>query len=518
MRQPSASASDRATVRTLSYAAPDGAARGVVDVLFDGQRVWSTTAVPSADGIVQLTWPKALRPHLVGTGTVAVRDAASGAMITEIPVSWRGSGAPLSVADASGRGLVMNKWNRLGHSIGSSDTSLRTRLLDSTERLLGDLRDTGYTAYLCSGTLLGAVRSGTLLPHDDDADIGLLLDSTSPADLTLDSFRLERVLDELGYIVVRHASSHLQITFYDEDGLTDHYVDIFLAFFRGDDFCQPIHIRTPLDRSSIVPLSTVVLEDREFVAPAVPEHWLAACYGDDWLTPDPSFTFQTPQATRRRFRNWFGSQNGNREFWEEHWSAIDETPAPMLAERRLLRELKTLLPTGAPVLEIGSGAGGLSTAIARAGHEVLGIEFMRHALVLAQRHSSAAQWRFGNAYDRRGMLALAAELVRDGRPWHVVMDHLLDRLTDDGRATVLLTLRELLEPDAFAVATIDTNFVMAGYSHFDPTTWQYSVNDLQRDAARHGLSTQVVSHGLRRTSIGTRTTATVTLTRERKVH
>jgi SAM-dependent methyltransferase len=251
-------------------------------------------------------------------------------------------------------------------------------------------------------------------------------------------------------------------------------------------------------------------------APAVPADWLSACYGPNWATPDPSFRFETPLSTRRRFRNWFGSQNGNRMYWEELWGETAATPAPAASDRAFARGVIALLPDGAPVLEIGCGAGGLATAVARSGHETLALDYSFRALALAREHSSAPHWRHGNAYDRRRLLELGAELVRDGRSWHVVLDHLLDIITAEGRANVFLLLRQMLEPGAFAIATIDTNFVTARHSHTDPLSWHYPVSELIGESGAAGLSARVIGRGIRRTVIGMRTTATVLITRTQK--
>src|SRR5690606_38035135 len=135
---------------------------------------------------------------------------------------------------------------------------MKQRLIERSNVLVEELTDWGYTPYITGGTLLGAVRSGELLPHDDDTDLGILLPHSHPSDLSLASYRLEDQLTEHGYVVVRHSTAHLQIMFHFDNGEVDHYIDIFTGFYRHQhEFCQPFHVRADVPRSSMIPTQTL---------------------------------------------------------------------------------------------------------------------------------------------------------------------------------------------------------------------------------------------------------------------
>ncbi|RNE59083.1 hypothetical protein EEJ31_11235 [Cryobacterium tepidiphilum] len=489
-----------------------------VDILVSDHRVWSVAVdSPNSDGWTRLAWPAALRPYLRGTATVAVRDPASSQILVSRDVTLGLGRRPMEIRNAQGKLLSVNKWLRLGSSLEADADGVQERLLQSASTVTAQLEELGYAAYICSGTLLGAIRRQGLLPHDDDVDLGILLSHSHPSDLTLDSYRLEDQLVALGHTVVRHSSVHLQVMFLQDSGRTDHYVDIFSAFYRNEhEFCQPFHIRADVPRSSIVPTRPLELAGSLLPAPAKPEDWLAACYGPDWQVPDPSFRFRTPAATRRRFDNWFGSQNMNREFWESSYAGEDTvTSSP--GDARHLRALSRLLPPGVPVADLGSGSGYQAGVIASHGHPVIGVDYSFRAVALARDGAGPAEFRVLNLYDRRRMLEFGAELVQTRQAWHFNLSHILEGLTAEGRENVFLFLRLVMRPGTFAFATVDTNFSAVRYRPELPQTWHLPLATLRTEAARHGLEVDLIARGRRRTASGPRRTATAVLKQTRPI-
>jgi LicD family protein len=137
---------------------------------------------------------------LHGVSTVTVRSSATGEDLASGTVAFGGSGR-VAITDAQGRWLAMNKWNRLGPSFDGDPSGVQDRMLESAALIATQLQEWGYPVYIVGGTLLGAMRSGDLLPHDDDIDFAFWCDKSDPQDVTLVSFELERRLVAAGYTV-----------------------------------------------------------------------------------------------------------------------------------------------------------------------------------------------------------------------------------------------------------------------------------------------------------------------------
>lgn len=503
-----------ATKRALVIASPTPLPAGTVDVLIDGRRVWSTAAPdPDERGRVRLEWPEALHPYLRGSAVITVESSATGETLAEASVSIGRRKAPIEIRDAQGRWLAINKWNRLGPSFEGNDTGVQDRLLHSARDLVDDLEDLGYPVFAVGGTLLGALRSGNLLPHDDDIDLAWICEETNPLDIARASIKMERELVERGYTSIRLSMAHLQVTFFDQDGRTDHYVDIFTGFFMDGVYGQPFALRGELELADLLPASSIDLDGIELPAPARPEAWLEFAYGPNWRVPDPSFTFEVPRSTLRRYENWFGVFNRGRAFWEKHFERLtirpDSTEDFLEADR-----FNTLIPAGSEVVDFGCADGRLTGRIAAEGHRVLGVDYSYEALRLARAaQPEAASFEYLNANDSHAMMRFALDLLAARRSPYFFINHLLEGVPRIGRAEVFLLLRAVLTDETFAYVTVDTDF-SRHYVRGRPDSWHLPVEWLIPEARGRGLSAEVLTTGKRRSPYGVRSTATVILRRD----
>lgn len=161
--------------------------------------------------------------------------------------------------------------------------------LISVNRLL---RAKGLQPFLMSGTLLGYVRHGALLPHDKDIDLGLIGWEHQ--------FTVAQALLEAGHfrIDVAQLSGQNRFLMSAHDVRNGMAVDFFLFHDKGDHFLHGIDFDmgfTQNFRFSKFDLQEVEFLDERFYVPSDADRNLTENYGD-WRTPATSYvvTVESP--------------------------------------------------------------------------------------------------------------------------------------------------------------------------------------------------------------------------------
>jgi SAM-dependent methyltransferase len=476
----------------------------IVDVRLDDHRVWSTAVPGAKDGVVEIRWPEPLRRRLTGRCEVSIADSATSELLSRTTARFDLSRRRLAITDKRGQWLAMTKWDRLGPVLEGSSDDVAARLVASAARLVEDVRAWGYPMYLVGGTLLGMVRGGELLPHDDDIDFAFLADSDDPAELGRISYQMERRLTDAGYTVVRHSLAHIELVFFDQHDQVDHYIDVFTGFFHEGLYCQPFALRGPeVTREDLVPTKDILVNGVPLPAPANPEAWLAYAYGKNWRIPDPTFKFIVDPGTKHRFDSWFGVFNRGRYFWEKHWQGEDRATGSK-GGGHAVAVLKRIMPPRSHVLDLGCGDGRWAQDLAAAGHTVIGVDFSFEALRVAKSNDGReVTYLRVNANDRPALLALGADLLGTGERWYVLISDVLHGLTFTNRENVYLFLRLVLGAGGRAVVTFDTHRSRR-YLRADPRTWHYPLAKFRKELAESGLIARGIRVGVRRSEVGWR--------------
>ncbi len=351
----------------------------VLDVLFDGRRIWSFWLHRDGEqrgGSYFVPWPSALRRFLHGTTRLqlVVHVTTDTVYDEEVRLGDAPEAERIAVVNDRGLPLGIDKSLRLAQTFDTRSPEQVAPLLDSIEEVLAALRTAGIEAFPAYGTLLGAVRGGRLIGHDSDADLGYVSEHTHPVDVVRESFRLQRALAEMGYRIQRYSGAAFKVEVIEADGSV-RGLDVFGGFLAEGRLNLMGEISTPFRREWIFPLGTTTLEGRELPAPANTDEFLTATYGPSWRVPDPAYRFETPRTTHRRLNGWFRGTRVRREAWDRTYSRLPSEPPAIEPSSfaRWVRHCERGVP--ARVVDIGCGRGVDDLWFARLGASVLGLDY-----------------------------------------------------------------------------------------------------------------------------------------------
>ncbi|WP_207540462.1 LicD family protein [Sabulicella rubraurantiaca] len=137
----------------------------------------------------------------------------------------------------------------------------------------------GIPACLAYGALLGFVREGDLIPHDDDVDLIALLP-------TLDLAQIQEALEGSGFICQVASPYHVGV-WHPQDPYVS--CDVFVAV-QKDEQVRLTPARDPLvPLSALLPFGRVSFLGTLVEIPADPFRMLEAFYGPSWRVPDRGF-------------------------------------------------------------------------------------------------------------------------------------------------------------------------------------------------------------------------------------
>ena len=485
----------RVTRSAITWRSSTATPGGYVRVEVNGVSLWSALLPASDAGALRrLSWPAALLPHLAGAGAMEVRGPGPSLALLAAGRFRLHSDASTTLPHLAATGNGIDKWGELKPHFTAE---ARIVLLELASRIVATLKQAGFRTGITGGSLLGAIRGGSIIDGDDDIDLVAFIGRAAPVDVSVQSYRIQRAIEESGFTVRRHSDAHIQVALPSPPLGTSTHVDVFIGFFSRGIYSQPVHVRATISETAIVPFRPISLEGRSFPTVADPEAWVAACYGPTWREPDPEFRFETPAPTRRRFESWFGTYDFTRGYWDRVGHS-ERRGIPGDARRVLRRSSED-----AAILDLGCGSGTTASRLARAGRTVRAVDFSTRALHAARNQGRGAfDVSEVNLADRRATLILTGDAIRDGMQT-VLLSNVLAFLTRDARSNVFLLLRGVLGSEGVAVASFPIDPSPA-YRHELPETWHLPVDWLRAEAAPFGLTVRTVGRFRRSTPDGRR--------------
>jgi len=151
--------------------------------------------------------------------------------------------------------------------------------------------------FLNSGTLLGIIRDGGFLPHDDDVDLAVILNADSDREASRQWASLGELLKQC--LQPPYKLDLGQTILYKIVCPSELEVDLFPAWVSsGHVFVWP-YLHGELNTSDLFPLRPINENLPSVFLPAKPESFLEINYGSNWRIPDPSFRFDWNRAKQQ---------------------------------------------------------------------------------------------------------------------------------------------------------------------------------------------------------------------------
>jgi hypothetical protein len=176
----------------------------------------------------------------------------------------------------------------LPHGLYRSDwAACEQAYVASVREVLAVLADLGYPGAIGYGTLLGAVREGRLIAHDDDVDILIATKSQDERELAAELTGIVSILAGRGvHARITPGFLFLKVT----APKTGRLVDVFPIISGRDGASVRLYLRNmrfhDMPREAVLPFGTLLFYGQPIEVPHAPEVFLERHFGESWRVPN----------------------------------------------------------------------------------------------------------------------------------------------------------------------------------------------------------------------------------------
>lgn len=282
------------------------------------------------------------------------------------------------LAEAVGKGYIFDKKGHLGVPLHKRGRWLRLFFSVYAKLRQELIEKFGYEPFVAYGTLLGAIRQGDFLNHDNDVDLVYISKHTDPVQVRIEYVAICRHLIDLGYrgLLTKHGFAikspvrvDLNFAWFNPQGMFQAsfgYHGPELKFSR--DFGRMKRARLGKYRVRVPRNSEAILEH---------------LYGPGWKVPDPGFSHYS--RSRKFDRSyWATVEELASTFWRQYYMHQSEIGPPS----RFAQQALGAWNGKRCVVDLGCGGGADTQEFARQGHTAFGIDIEPAAIALATRQAS----------------------------------------------------------------------------------------------------------------------------------